>query len=256
MVGVRRFAIPRGVFHIVPAISDRAAQPIHLNPSAPLAERVLLPGDPHRALAVAQALTEDTKMFNTRRGLWGYTGRAPDGELVTVQATGMGGPSAAIVVSELIDLGARTLIRIGTCGGLDSGLRLGDFIVAREAIAADGASAAMGAAGRVAADAAVSDALASAGDARDGAVVSTDLFYDPRAGMEDLWRGDRALAVEMEAATLFAVAAHRGVPAGCLLAVSDLLTGGRERIGDEALEEAGLELGRRALGALDLLRRR
>jgi DeoD family purine-nucleoside phosphorylase len=242
------------VFHIVPAISE-GAQPIHLNPSAGLAERVLLPGDPHRALAVAQALTEDTRMFNTRRGLWGYTGRAPDGGLVTVQATGMGGPSAAIVVSELIDLGARTLVRIGTCGGLDSGLALGDFIVAREAIAADGASRAMGAGERIAADPAVSDALVSAAHppAREGVVVSTDLFYDPRAGIEDSWRGAGALAVEMEAAALFAVASQRGVRAGCLLAVSDVLTGGRERIGDEALEEAGLELGRTGLRALEEL---
>lgn len=240
--------------HIVRAISDRAAQPIHLNPSAELAERVLLPGDPHRALAVAQALTEGTRMFNTRRGLWGYTGRAPDGELVTVQATGMGGPSAAIVASELIDLGARTLVRIGTCGALDAELGLGDFIVAREAIAADGASRALGAGERVAADAGVSDALASAADgSRAGAVVTTDLFYDPRVGVEAAWRRDGALAVEMEAATLFAVASHRGVRAGCLLVVSDLLVGERERIGDESLEEAGLELGRAGLRAVEAL---
>jgi uridine phosphorylase len=166
----------------------------------------------------------------------------------------MGGPSAAIVISELVDLGARILIRIGTCGGLVAGLELGDFIVAREAIAADGASRAMGADVRVAADAAVSDALAgAAAGAREGAVVSTDLFYDPRAEIEDSWRADGALAVEMEAATLFAVAAHRGVRAGCLLAVSDVLVGGRKRIGDEALEEAGLELGRAGLRALEEL---
>jgi DeoD family purine-nucleoside phosphorylase len=239
------------VFHIVQAISDGAPQPIHLNPSAPLAERVLLPGDPHRALAVAQALTEDTRMFNTRRGLWGYTGTAPDGEAVTVQATGMGGPSAAIVVNELVDLGARTLVRIGTCGAFDGDLGLGDLIVAREAIAADGASRAMGAHGLVAADPAVSDALVSAAaGAREGAVVSSDLFYDPRPEIEASWRREGALAVEMEAATLFAVASHRGVRAGCLLAVTDLLAGERKRIGDEALEEAGLELGRAALRAL------
>jgi DeoD family purine-nucleoside phosphorylase len=242
------------VFHIVQPISEGGAQPIHLNPSAPLADRVLLPGDPHRALAVAQALTEDTRMFNTRRGLWGYTGRAPDGELVTVQATGMGGPSAAIVVSELIDMGAQTLVRIGTCGGLDAGLGLGDLIVAREAIAADGTSRAMGAHGLAAADEGVSDALASAAaGAREGAVVSTDLFYDPRPEIEEAWRRDGALAVEMEAATLFAVASRRGVRAGCLLVVSDVLAGGRERIGDEALEEAGLELGRVGLRALEAL---
>ena len=70
-------------------------RPNHLQPAAELAERVLLPGDPARALAVAQALLEPTpRMFNHARGLWGYTGIAADGEPLTVQATGMGGPSA------------------------------------------------------------------------------------------------------------------------------------------------------------------
>jgi len=68
---------------------------------------------------VAQALLEQPpRMFNHARGLWGYTGTAPDGELLTVQATGIGGPSTAIVCEELIGLGARTLVRIGTCGAL------------------------------------------------------------------------------------------------------------------------------------------
>src|SRR5205814_6108368 len=115
----------RGVSHIVPAIPR---EPIHLNPSAELAERVLLPGDPGRALAVARELLDSPRMFNTRRGLWGYTGAGPDGAPVTVQSTGMGGPSAAIVAEELIDLGARTLIRIGTCGALVEQLRIGDLV--------------------------------------------------------------------------------------------------------------------------------
>ena len=77
------------------------APTIHLQPTAPLAERVLLPGDPGRALRLAQALLEEPKMFNHNRGLWGYTGTAADGEPLTIQSTGMGGPSAAIVISEL-----------------------------------------------------------------------------------------------------------------------------------------------------------
>src|SRR5436190_17542426 len=98
-----------------------ASAPIHLKPATELAERVLLPGDPHRALTVAQALTEQPKMFNHHRGLWGYTGVGRDGELLTIQATGMGGPSAAIVIEELVALGAKTLVRIGTCGALSDG---------------------------------------------------------------------------------------------------------------------------------------
>ena len=99
------------------------AKAIHLHPTAPLAERVLLPGDPGRALALAQALLQRPAMFNHNRGLWGYTGIAGDGEPLTIQATGMGGPSAAIVLFELIALGARRAIRVGTCGALDAGAR-------------------------------------------------------------------------------------------------------------------------------------
>ena len=103
----------------VPAAEPRYPQAIHLRPTAPLAERVLLPGDPGRALTLAQTLLEKPLMFNHHRGLWGYTGPArADGEPLTIQATGMGGPSAAIVLTELISLGARRLIRVGTCGAL------------------------------------------------------------------------------------------------------------------------------------------
>jgi len=83
-------------------------QAIHLRPTAALAERVLLPGDPGRALTLAQSLLVKPLMFNHHRGLWGYTGAArSDGEPLTIQATGMGGPSAAIILTELIALGAR-----------------------------------------------------------------------------------------------------------------------------------------------------
>src|SRR5213080_356896 len=98
--------------------------PIGLQPTAPLAKRVLLPGDPGRALLLAQSLLEEPKMFNHHRGLWGYSGTATDGELLTIQSTGMGGPSAAIVISELADLGAELLLRVGTCGALDPSLAL------------------------------------------------------------------------------------------------------------------------------------
>ena len=120
---------------------------LHVNPATTVAERVLLPGDPQRALAVAQALLDEPLMLNTARGLWGYTGHAPDGELVSVQSTGMGGPSAAIVVEELIRHGARTLVRIGTCGAFGDELELGSLVAARSVIAADGASRALGADG-------------------------------------------------------------------------------------------------------------
>ena len=129
--------------------------PIHLQPTAPLAERVLVPGDPGRALLLAQALMAEPKMFNHNRGLWGYTGTAADGELLTIQSTGMGGPSAAIVIAELADLGARRLLRVGTCGALDGALELGELVIAAEAMSADGTSRALGASDTVPADAAL-----------------------------------------------------------------------------------------------------
>jgi len=224
--------------------------PIHLRPTAELAERVLLPGDPHRALAVAQVVLEQPRMFNHTRGLWGYTGTARDGALLSVQSTGMGGPSAAIVAEELIDLGARTLVRIGTCGSLVAEVELGELVVAREVLGADGTSAALSEAGRFAADPVLTLALERAG-ARPVTAVSTDVFYERRAQLAREWVHAGAEVVEMEAATLLAVAAHRGARAAVLLAVSDSLRGGeRQRLDLEEVEAAGVRLGEAAWAAL------
>jgi len=222
--------------------------PIHIQPTAPLAERVLLPGDPGRALMLAQSLLTEPKMFNHHRGLWGYTGAAADGEPMTVQATGMGGPSAAIVIEELVGLGARRLVRVGTCGTTAPGIALGDLIIAREAIAGDGTSRALGAPERVAADPELTAALErAAGDgAHTGTILTTDLFYRARPHPA----ADGALAVEMEAATLFRLAQLLGVRAGCVLAVSDVRVDEHERIADDALASAAERLGRAAAGAL------
>ena len=197
-------------------------RPNHLRPAAELAERVLLPGDPARALAVAQALLEPApRMFNHARGLWGYTGVAADGELLTVQATGMGGPSAAIVTEELIALGATTLVRIGTCGALDPDLTLGTLLAAEAVLPADGTSAALGANGRLEPDAELFARLVEAG-ARPVTVASSDLFYDPRGEAAASWVERGAVAVEMEAATILQVAGRRGVAAACVLGVTDV----------------------------------
>jgi uridine phosphorylase len=221
---------------------------LHLKPQTDLAERVLLPGDPHRALAVAQHLLEGPKMFNHHRGLWGYTGTAADGEPLTVQATGMGGPSAAIVSEELIALGARRLLRIGTCGALVEGFELGDLVAAETVLSADGASAALGANGALGSDPALLERLVAAG-ARPGTVVSSDLFYDPRDPSAWLERG--ASVVEMESATLLQVAARRGVSAACVLAVTDVpVPGGTRRVDPEGLERFGLRLGEVGYAAL------
>lgn len=227
------------------------SSPIHIKPAADLAERVLLPGDPHRALAVAQALLDQPKMFNHHRGLWGYTGAARDGQLLTVQATGMGGPSAAIVIEELIGLGAHTLIRIGTSGAIVGGVEIEDVVAVDRALADDGASRALGADGEVMPDPELTAALREACDGRAVTAVSTDLFYDPRAGVAEGWTARGAALVEMEAATLFQLALVHGVRAGCVLGVSDLVGSERTRIGHEQLADLGVRLGEVAFEGLE-----
>ena len=206
---------------------------------------MLLPGDPGRALLLAQTLLTEPRMFNHNRGLWGYSGATADGLELTIQSTGMGGPSAAIVVSELADLGAQAIVRVGTCGGLDPGLRLGELLVVTEAMSEDGASRTLSGGYPLEPDRRLLAALlAAAGqEATSGSVVSTDLFYDERDGLEARWAAAGATAVEMESATLFALARRRGLAAASVLLVSDLLVPERRRIADETLREREPALG-------------
>jgi uridine phosphorylase len=156
----------------------------------------------------------------------------------------MGGPSAAIVISELVELGAGTLLRVGTCGALVESLSLGELVIAGEVLVADGASAALGAPDRVRASPDLLSALqAAAGpDAHTAMVVSTDLFYDP-GRPEPGWRASGASAVEMETAVLFTLAGLLGIRAGSLLVVSDVILPARRRIAAEALTAAEHRLG-------------
>jgi len=228
-----------------------SADPIHLQPTAPLAERVLLPGDPGRALRLSQALLQEPRMFNHHRGLWGYTGTAPDEAPLTIQSTGMGGPSAAIIITELAILGAQRMIRVGTCGALNATLNLGDLILAREAIPNDGASKALGATTRVEPDEKLTNAIANAAanELHQGPIVTTDLFYDNNEN-EQSWAKEGALAIEMETATLFTIAKNRNLQAASLLIVTDLILPTRSRIATEALADAELKAGEIATTAL------
>ena len=221
----------------------RLVSPIHLHPTADVADRVLLPGDPGRALVLAQELLAEPKMFNHHRGLWGYTGAAADGEPMTIQATGMGGPSAAIVLEELCDLGVTRAVRVGTCGALDASLSLGDLVVVSDALSFDGASRALGAPPSVPADPSLTQRL---GEGK--VIASSDLFYDPDGSR---FADSGAVAVEMESAALFAVGARRGVAVGCILGVTDLVFDGtRERLDEEGVRELGVQVGRAGARAL------
>jgi uridine phosphorylase len=214
--------------------------PVHLRPHADVAERVLVPGDPGRALRLAQQVVEVPKMLNHHRGLWGYTGVASDGEPLTIQSTGLGGPSTAIVAEELIALGARRLVRVGTCRALGD-LPLGSLVVPSRVGCEDGASRALGAAGTLEPDPGLLAGLGGS-DAVVGDVVATDLYYDPRPMR---WEG--AVAVDLSTAALFAVARRHGVAAACVLVVSESPAG---RIEPEALERAEVALGRVGAAAI------
>ncbi len=216
----------------------------------------LLPGDPLRARWVAERFLDDVRQVNGERGLLGYTGTF-EGNPVSVQATGMGCPSAAIVVEELAALGAERLLRIGTCGALAPELALGDLVLALAAVPADGTSRHYTAGEPHAPTAdwellhgAVHAAKGLGLELRVGPIASSDTFYDPDPDRHRRWAARGVLAVEMEAATIFTVAALRGLRAGCLLAVSDLVGGTEgERISDEALEAAVFAMAELALRA-------
>jgi DeoD family purine-nucleoside phosphorylase len=222
-----------------------APMPIHLraNPGD-YAEAVLVPGDPLRAKYIADSFLDDARQVNGERGMLGFTGSFR-GVPVSVQSTGMGCPSAAIVIEELVQLGAKRLIRVGTCGGLQPDMSLGDLIIALTAIPAD--STAMHYVGEPHCPTADWDIVHGAVHAakslgkpvRVGPIVSSDIFYNPDGGQYQRWSDRGVLAVEMEAAVLFTLGALRKIKTGCLLTVSDVVIEGEFiRISDEEMKKA------------------
>ena len=220
--------------------------PIHMR-SEPgqYADAVLLPGDPLRAKYIADTYFDDAELRNSERGLLGYTGTYR-GRPVSVQGTGMGCPGATIVFEELVQLGCKRLIRVGTCGGLQPHHELGDLIVALSAVPAD--STATHLVGNephcpTAAWSVIHGAVHAAKEQdislHVGPIVSSDLFYNPDGGQYERWSKRGILAVEMEAAALFTLSALRGVESGCLLTVSDIVVEGEfKRISDDDLRAA------------------
>jgi 5'-methylthioadenosine phosphorylase/purine-nucleoside phosphorylase len=219
--------------------------PIHVRAEpGDYAEACLLPGDPLRAKYVAETFLDGAEQRNHERGMLGYTGTYK-GRPVSVQATGMGCPSAAIVIEELVQLGVKRMLRIGTCGGLQPDLKIGDLVIAISAVPAD--STAMHLVREPHAPtadwdlvhAAVHAAKEQGKDVRVGPIVSSDLFYNPDQGQYGRWSDRGILAVEMEAAVLFTIGALRKAKTGCLLTVSDVVVEGEfVRITDEEMQAA------------------
>ncbi|MEX2324779.1 MAG: purine-nucleoside phosphorylase [Nitriliruptoraceae bacterium] len=203
------------------------------------ADTVLLPGDPLRAKYIAERSFDDVKQVNEVRNALAYTGTYK-GMPVSVLGTGMGIPSASIYTKELItEYGATRLVRVGSCGALQDDVAIRDVILAAGACTDSGVNRARYAGLDFAAIAdfdllqtAAAAATAAGIAVRVGNVHSADLFYDPR-GLIDTMRAMRVLAIEMEAAGIYGVAAEYGARALAVLTVSDHVVTGEQTSSEE-----------------------
>ncbi len=198
-----------------------------------IAESILLPGDPLRAKYIAENFLEDVSQYNNIRGMLGYTGTYK-GQRVSVQGTGMGVPSISIYAHELMaEYGVKNLIRVGTCGAIQEDVHVRDVIIAMSASTdsavnnirfkgMDYAATADFGLLKAAYDAAVEKGLS----VKVGGILTTDTFYHDDPSIYQLWASYQVLAVEMEAAALYTLAAKFGAKALTILTVSDhILTG-------------------------------
>lgn len=198
-----------------------------------IAETVLLPGDPYRAKWAAETFLSDATLVNEVRGMLGYTGTW-NGHRVTIQGSGMGMPSLSIYANELIrDYGAKTLIRIGSCGGMQPHVGLRDVIIAMTASSLSTPSIGIFKELNFApcADYGLLRAAADAADGKGvtahmGGIYSADVFYDERPDLNEMMTRHGILGVEMEAAELYNLAARHSVRALAVLTVSDHLQTG------------------------------
>ncbi|MBQ9394076.1 MAG: purine-nucleoside phosphorylase [Proteobacteria bacterium] len=222
--------------------------PIHVRCQKPVAPVVFLPGDPDRARWIAANVLENAECTTSYRQMLGYTGEY-EGMPVSVQTTGMGGPSAAIVCEELVELGAKFFIRIGTCGAMDSAMNPGDLLLVTASCMGDGTSkeiirSKMMGSGIELGFPAVSDFefLRAAVDEAErmgvpyhlGKAASLDRFYGNPMSAYDKMAELGICAVEMEAATVMTMAAVHHIRAAAMLTVSDLLDG-QKRVDDETI---------------------
>ena len=195
-----------------------------------IAETVLLPGDPYRAKWAAETFLKDVECVNKVRGMLGFTGTW-NGHRVTIHGSGMGMPSLSIYVNELItSYNAQTLIRIGSCGGMQTSVNVRDVIIAMTATSLSTPSRGIFRDINFApcADYGLLRAAADAATARGtpthvGGIYSSDVFYDERPDLNEQMIRHGILGVEMEAAELYNLAARHGRRALAVLTVSDHL---------------------------------
>ncbi|TQS40186.1 DeoD-type purine-nucleoside phosphorylase [Cryptosporangium phraense] len=193
--------------------------------SGEFAPDMLMPGDPKRAARIAADLLTDATLVTDVRGISGFTGTI-GGRPLSVMASGMGNPSISIYATELYRFyGVRRIIRVGTCGGIPEDLAVGDVVVASAAhtesttgtVRVPGVSLSLAPSPHL-----LRSALTASGaDVRVGPVLSTDFFYLTRPGVVDALGELGTLAIEMEAAGLYATAMAEGAEALAILTVSD-----------------------------------
>lgn len=195
-----------------------------------IAETVLMPGDPYRAKWAAETFLSDITCTNETRGMLGYTG-VWNGNRVTIQGSGMGMPSLSIYANELIrDFGVKTLIRIGSCGGMSHDVDLRDVIIAMSACSISTPSSTIFREVNYAPTAdwgllrSAVEAAETAGVTHHvGSIYSSDTFYDERPDLTEQMTRHGILGVEMEAAELYILAARHKARALAVCTVSDHL---------------------------------
>jgi purine-nucleoside phosphorylase len=203
--------------------------------SGEVAETVLLPGDPMRAKFIAERYLEETICYNQVRGMYGYTGNYK-GKRVSVQGSGMGMPSLSIYANELIcSYGVKNLIRVGSCGSMQPDIKIRDIILAMSASTNSNINN-LRFQGMDYAPTASFDLLQKAYtvacekgiEIRAGNILSSDTFYNEDPEIWKLWAKFGVLAVEMETAELYTLAAKFKVNALSILTVSDSLVSREE----------------------------
>jgi len=208
--------------------------PIHIRANKEdFAPTVLLVGDPGRAEIISQKF-KGTKLVNKNRGLLSYTGTYK-GKPISVQTTGIGCPSAAIVVEELIQLDVKRFIRIGTCGGIGEGVKPLDIIAAITASSYDGATKTY-LNNEPHSPYATFSILKTASDVAQGmgikvnftGIASVDVFYNPFPDYVEKLREKGIIAVEMETSLIYYLANRSKKEAASFLLVSDIVGGGEE----------------------------
>lgn len=195
-----------------------------------IAQTVLMPGDPLRAKWAAETFLENVRQVNETRGMLGFTGEWR-GNAVTIQGSGMGMPSLSIYANELIkDFGAKTLIRIGSAGAMQTDVKVRDVVLAMTASTISTPSRGFFKELQYApcADWSLLNAAAKAAEGLDvdvhvGGIYSSDVFYDERPDLTEQMTRHGVLCVEMEAAELYTVAARFGARALAVLTISDHL---------------------------------